>query len=69
VFRSGQPFRGFQLPDIPGAICPSTALLGMCLWSFFGVSEMNEIFAVAGVAALMMAFLFFVLPTLSMKAR
>jgi|694.fasta_scaffold34967_3 hypothetical protein len=30
---------------------------------------MNEIFAVAGVAALMMAFLFFVLPALSMKAR
>ncbi|MFM7740546.1 MAG: hypothetical protein ACKO9H_14155, partial [Planctomycetota bacterium] len=21
AFRSGQPFRGYQLPDIPGAIC------------------------------------------------
>lgn len=30
---------------------------------------MNEIFVVSGVAALMMAFLFFVLPTMSMKAR
>jgi hypothetical protein len=30
---------------------------------------MFEIFAVSGVAALMMAFLFFILPAMPMKAR
>jgi hypothetical protein len=69
LFRSGQPFPGYLLPDIPGATCPRVVYAAGCFELLLGVLPMNEIFVVAGVASLMMAFLFFVLPTMSMKAR
>jgi len=69
LFRSGQPFRGYLLPDIPGETCPRVVLAVGRFELLIGALPMNEIFVVSGVAALMMAFLFFVLPTMSMKAR
>jgi AhpD family alkylhydroperoxidase len=43
--------------------------LGKCHEAGVTTEQMFEIFAVSGVAALMMAFLFFILPVMPMKAR
>jgi hypothetical protein len=67
-FAAGNPSGDICFPISRGDL-PERCALELCLSSFFGVAEMYQIFAVSGVAALMMAFLFFVLPTLSMKTR